>query len=130
MNNLVNLSEQVVKGYAEAKAILRKKEYKEALKAEKTYGKIIKEELDRAGVTDIELYGVSFKLTYQDRSEMDEEKLAEILESKGLTDAIIIKKVADPNKLPNLIADGLITDEELRTCIKPKLVPVLKIKEV
>lgn len=126
----VNLSEQVVKEYVKAKAILQKEEYKEALKAEKTYGRIIKEELDRAGVTNIELYGVRFKLTYQDRSEMDEEKLAEILESKGLTDAIIIKKVADPNKLPNLVANGLITDEELRTCLKPRLIPVLKIEEV
>lgn len=126
----VNLSEQVVKEYVKAKAILQKEEYKEALKAEKTYGRIIKEELDKAGVTNIELYGVRFKLTYQDRSEMDEEKLAEILESKGLTDAIIIKKVADPNKLPNLVADGLITEEELRTCLKPKLIPVLKIEEV
>jgi hypothetical protein len=68
---------------------------------------------------------VTLSITIQNRDTMDEDKLTAILKLKGLTDAIKIVEKPDPNKIPELLAEGLITDEELNSCMIPNKVTIL-----
>lgn len=118
---------ETVEKFKKAKDTLSKKEYTDAVKTEKALAPIIRGAIGELALSKVELYGVPFSLTYQDKSTVDEEKLAALLESKGLTDAILIKKVPDPAKLPQLIADSLLTPEEVNSCKIPNMIPVLKL---
>jgi hypothetical protein len=65
-------------------------------------------------------------VTFQNRDTMDEDKLVAILKEKGLTDALITIEKPDPNKLPGLIGDGLITDADIAKCMIPNKIAILK----
>lgn len=127
MNNKLNLSEKVVRDYVRAKLILQKEEYKNAQKLEKKLNKVIKSAIVDAGLEEVDVHGAQFKVTYQDRSKMNEEKLLQLLESKGLVEAIKVKKVPDADMIPDLISKGLIKETELAECIDENLVPILKL---
>ncbi len=76
---------------------------------------------DKCTFGDIEL-----SVTYQNRDSLDEELLVKLLEDKGLEDALVTIKKPDPNKLPELLANGDITEEDIASCTIPNRVAVLK----
>lgn len=69
---------------------------------------------------------IELSVTYQNRDSLDEELLVKLLEDKGLEDALVTIKKPDPNKLPELLANGDITEEDIASCTIPNRVAVLK----
>lgn len=110
-------------------------EIKELAGKKKTFGALEKEIKDKTEKIKYALLagkikkgdfgGTKLSITIQNRDQMDEDKLVELLKSKGLEHAIITIEQPDPNKLPQLIADGLLNDEEIKKCMIPNKVYVL-----
>ena len=76
---------------------------------------------DKCAFGDIEL-----SVTYQNRDSLDEELLVKLMEEKGLEDALITIKKPDPNKLPELLGEGKLTEQDIASCTIPNRVAVLK----
>jgi hypothetical protein len=112
--------------YKKAKDVLNQQEYKDAVKDEKECSKVIKHVLCGLGVVKASIHDVGLAITFQDKSTVDEDKLAALLAERGLDNAIITIKKPDPDKLPQLLADGLITEKDLMDCTVPNFIPVLK----
>lgn len=68
----------------------------------------------------------TIKLSYQNKSTTDEDKLVELLVDKGFTDAIVSVIKPDIEKVKELVTNGAITDEEFLQCTTITKVPVIK----
>lgn len=67
----------------------------------------------------------------QDKSKMDEERLVELLKSKGLHDCLKVVMTYDEAKVEEALYKGQLTKEELDSCIitiKPLALLVKKVK--
>ena len=103
----------------------RKKELSKELDEIDAKTKEIKQALLTHKIKSADFGGTVLSITIQNKDTLDEQKLVELLKQKGLNQGIIIKQVPNPEMLPELIANGLITDTELSSCIVPNRVPVL-----
>lgn len=82
---------------------------------------IIGANVNKCAFGDLEL-----SITYQNRDSLDEEALVKLMESKGLDDALITIKKPDPNKLPELLGAGQLTEQDIASCTIPNRIAVLK----
>jgi len=73
---------------------------------------------------------VSLRITFQNRDTMDEDRLLAIFKERGLTDAIMTVEKPNPDKLISLISNGIITDEDMNSCMIPNRIPVLNFPRV
>lgn len=76
---------------------------------------------DKCEFGDLEL-----NITYQNRDSLDEEALVKLMCDKGLGDALLIIQKPDPNKLPELLANGELTEQDIASCTIPNRIAVLK----
>jgi hypothetical protein len=121
-----------------------KKEIKALDKQEEKLVPKIKPFLVQNNITQFEFEGHKMAVAYQNRGSMDEEALLAILDSKlamleflereegddiddkkeAYNSAIVVQRKTNPDAVKKLLVDGLLSIEELATCMKPNIVPV------
>jgi len=108
-----------------------KKQKSELEKKEKKLAPKIKDFLIANKISEFPFEGHKMCITYQDRSTMDEDKLVELLKETLTQDEIntlgALKEVSNPAVIPQLIADGRITMEQLSACKIPNIISVFNL---
>jgi len=126
------ISSEVESGISENEvlAYIEKKKQVASLEKEvKSIGDKIKSYLIEKNATKAKLYGVEFKLNFQNRATMDEEKLLELLKERQLNNAIITVEKPNAEMLPQLIAEGKLTESDISTCMINNWVPTLNVSK-
>lgn len=108
-----------------------KKQKSELEKKEKKLAPKIKDFLTANKISEFPFEGHKMCITYQDRSTMDEDKLVELLKetlTQGEIDDLgALKEISNPAVIPQLIADGRITMEQLSSCKIPNIIAVFNL---
>ena len=87
----------------------------------------IKGQLLPRGLTNYHLGEYELKLSSQDRSKVDEDKLVLFLKGKGLTDCIVVKETPNQEKVEELIFNKVLDAKEIESCIIPNIVWALTV---
>lgn len=110
------------------------KNIKELDKPYKELNKVIKTDISK-DVNDGEskkvlVQNIEVNYQSQERVSINQEKLLELLKTRGLTKAIKTVEIPDATEVEQLIYDGVLTPEELAPLNETKYIEVLKIKQI
>ena len=108
-----------------------KKHKSDLEKLEKKLAPKIKDFLVANKIVDFDFQGHKMFITFQDRGTLDEDKLValikEVLDPQEIDMLGALKQISNPAVMPQLIADGKITMEQLSSCKIQNIIPVFNL---
>lgn len=106
----------------------KKLAFEQAKKDEEKYKKLLKDEMEKAGVTDYtDPEGYKFERTVSQRKSIEEGKLLTELHERGLQDCIKTVEAVDEDATMQAVEAGTLPQEVLAGCLKVTDIVTLKL---